>query len=71
MSSLHKTRNDLLPLIGLTCCTKQILGSAFHAVLDRYVAVVAGFLEAVPILIPVDASRPRSKVCLRAWTACS
>ncbi|MDQ0134825.1 putative glutamine amidotransferase [Neorhizobium galegae] len=59
MSSLHKTSNGVLPLIGLTCCTKQILGSDFHAVLDRYVAVVAGFLEAVPILIPVDASRPQ------------
>jgi len=57
MSSLDQTPNGRLPLIGLTCCTKHILGSDFHAVLDRYVAVVAGFLEAVPILIPVGAGQ--------------
>jgi putative glutamine amidotransferase len=41
----------LLPLIGVTCCTRQD-GVVFHQAKDAYVRAVTGTVGGIPVLIP-------------------
>lgn len=41
-----------MPLVGLTCCRKDIKQSPFHIVGEKYITAVLGGAGALPLLIP-------------------
>ena len=43
---------DLKPVIGLPACVKQLEGTPFHSVGDKYLRAVVEAAQAIPMVIP-------------------
>lgn len=54
------SRDDLIPLIGLPACVKQIGDQSYHTIGDKYVRAVAEAAQGVPLVFPAlaEASDP-------------
>jgi putative glutamine amidotransferase len=53
-----RTDQDVKPLIGISCCTKQfgVFGMPNHAASDTYVRATDQIVQGVPVLIPASGS---------------
>src|SRR4051794_4563300 len=58
VSSAAGVRDEYIrPLVGVSCCMREIAGAFFHTVLDKYLVAITDYADCDVVLLPALGDR--------------